>query len=208
MSAWVRRAEILGPRRIEKQAFEAKVREALQKKTVPADNLADFDLTDFWKDSHYSQELYIGETITDDQIKEAEKQLGFTLPEAYKTLLKQHNGGRLIKNTFDNPLKSEWAEPTFDVFAIYGIDPEKEHSLLGKMGNQFWLEQWDYPEIGVVFAETPNEGQDIFMLDYSECGPEGEPFVVHVDQEKHFEISFVAKNFAEFIKGLYQGEED
>ena len=39
------------------------------------------------------------------------------------------------------------------------------------------------------------------MLDYSVCGPRGEPRVVHVDPED--EVSAVlATNFEEFLRGL------
>ena len=47
----------------------------------------------------------------------------------------------------------------------------------------------------------------MIFLDYSECGRDGEPKVVHIDQESDYELSPIAKNFEEFI-GLLQTEEE
>lgn len=46
----------------------------------------------------------------------------------------------------------------------------------------------------------------MIFLDYRKCGPTGEPSVVHVDQENDYKITFVAKDFESFIKGLTNGE--
>ena len=40
------------------------------------------------------------------------------------------------------------------------------------------------------------------FLDYRACGPQGEPAVVHVDQENNYKISHLADSFEEFIRGL------
>ena len=45
------------------------------------------------------------------------------------------------------------------------------------------------------------------MLDYRKCGNEGEPEVVHVDQDEDYKITFVAKDFETFVKGLVSEEE-
>jgi hypothetical protein len=42
----------------------------------------------------------------------------------------------------------------------------------------------------------------MIFLDYSDCGPEGEPCVVHIDQESDYEISYLADDFASFVRGL------
>jgi hypothetical protein len=46
----------------------------------------------------------------------------------------------------------------------------------------------------------------MLCLDYRECGADDEPQVVHVDQEFDYKITFVAKDFASFIRGLESDE--
>lgn len=46
----------------------------------------------------------------------------------------------------------------------------------------------------------------MIFLDYRECGPQGEPKVVHIDQEYNYKITPLADSFEEFIKGLVYEE--
>ena len=39
-------------------------------------------------------------------------------------------------------------------------------------------------------------------MDYRECGPQGEPKVVHSDQEDDYYITPLADSFEAFIRGL------
>jgi hypothetical protein len=59
----------------------------------------------------------------------------------------------------------------------------------------------------VYIADTPTAGHQMIALDYRECGKQGEPRVVYVDQEDDYSITFVAPDFATFIRGLVNGEE-
>ena len=68
------------------------------------------------------------------------------------------------------------------------------------------IEEWEYPPIGVYFADCPSGGHDMLCLDYRACGPEGEPQVVHVDQEWDYKVTLVAENFEAFIHGLESDE--
>ena len=161
-------------------------------------DLKDFNWTGFWNDVDYAFESYIGKPVTDDDIKDAESELGYTLPVAYIELLKKHNGGVVKKNCFIND-----DDDCVYVTGIYGIDSGKKYSLLGKMGNEFWISKCKYPPIGVVVADTISGGHDMIFLDYRECGPTGEPKVVRVDQEGDYSITLLADNFGDFIKNLY-----
>ena len=166
-------------------------------------NLKDFDWTGFWNDVDYAFESYIGKPVTDKDIKAAEAELGYTLPAAYIELLKNHNGGVVKKNCFIN----DDGDCVY-VTGIYGIDRDKKYSLLGEMGNKFWISKVKYPPIGVVVADTISGGHDMIFLDYRECGPTGEPKVVRVDQEGDYSITPLADNFGDFIKNLYISIED
>ena len=161
-------------------------------------NLKDFNWTGFWKDTDYAFESYIGRDVTDEDIKNAEAELGYTLPTAYIELLKNHNGGVVNKNCFIND-----DDDCVYITGIYGIDRDKKYSLLGEMGNEFWISKWEYPPIGIVVADTISGGHDMIFLDYRECGPTGEPKVVRVDQEGDYSITLLADNFGDFIKNLY-----
>ena len=166
-------------------------------------NLKDFNWTGFWKDTDYAFESYIGREVTDEDIKNAEAELGYTLPAAYIELLKNHNGGVVNKNCFIND-----DDDCVYITGIYGIDRDKKYSLLGEMGNEFWISKVKYPPIGIVVADTISGGHDMIFLDYRECGPTGEPKVVRVDQEGDYSITLLADNFGDFIKNLYFSIED
>lgn len=166
-------------------------------------NLKDFDWSGFWNDVDYAFESYIGKPVTDKDIKDAETELGYTLPAAYIELLNNHNGGVLNKNCFIN----NDGECVY-VTGIYGIDRDKKNSIFGEFGNKFWISKWEYPPIGVVVADTISGGHDMIFLDYRECGPTGEPKVVRVDQEGDYSITFLADSFGDFIKQLYISIED
>ena len=166
-------------------------------------NLKDFDWTGFWNDVDYAFESYIGKPVTDKDIKDAEAELGYTLPAAYIELLNNHNGGVLNKNCFINS-DGECVYLT----GIYGIDRDKKNSIFGEFGNQFWISKWEYPPIGIVVADTISGGHDMVFLDYRECGPTGEPKVVRVDQEGDYSITLLADSFGDFIKQLYISIED
>lgn len=161
-------------------------------------DLKDFNWNGFWNDVDYAFESYIGKPVTNKDIKDAEAELGYTLPVAYIELLNNHNGGVLNKNCFINN-DGECVYLT----GIYGIDRDKKNSIFGEFGNEFWMSKWEYPSIGVVVADTISGGHDMIFLDYRECGPTGEPKVVRVDQEGDYSITLLADSFGDFIKQLY-----
>ncbi|MED3571401.1 SMI1/KNR4 family protein [Cytobacillus praedii] len=168
---------------------------------------SDMFLADFWEDSEYARESYQSEPPTDELIDSIEKELGYKLPSSYIHLMKHQNGGVPKNTSFPTQEPTSWAEDHIAITGIMGIGREKSYSLCGDLGSLFMIEEWGYPDIGVVICDCPSAGHDVVMLDYRACGKDGEPEVVHVDQEDDYEITFLANNFEEFIKGLVSEEQ-
>ena len=155
-----------------------------------------------WFDSKYSKENCISEPFDDELLKSIEEELGYKLPASYVELMRKHNGGSLKRRRLD-------IGDTYTILdVIFGIGREKEDSLCGEYGTKFWLEEWGYPDIGVAIADTESAGHEMIFLDYTECGPEGEPKVVYVDQEPDYEKTVVAENFEEFVNMLREEAEE
>lgn len=154
-----------------------------------------FDFSNFWDDCEWARKAYIHEPPTDELIAEIEAELGYKLPESYIWLMKQHNGGVPVKTCFcvENDV--------FEVAGILGIGSHGEHSPHFSITDDI-ISEWGYPNIGVPLCNCPSAGHDMIFLDYRECGPQGEPQVVHIDQEVDYRITFMANNFEEFIRGL------
>ena len=155
-----------------------------------------FDWSGFWDDADYALEKYVGKKPTDSEIADIEKELGYKLPEDYIELVKHHNGGIPFATLFSND------KIAVCITGIYGTDKEKVNSLCGELGNEFLLNEWGYPNIGVAVADTISAGHHMVFLDYRKCGKDGEPKVVLVDQEDDYSIYPLADTFEEFIKGL------
>lgn len=168
---------------------------------------SDIFLADFWEDSEYAEESYLSEPPTDELIGSIEKELGYKLPSSYIQLMKHRNGGVPKNTNYPTVEPTSWAENHIAITGIMGIGREKSYSLCGELGSPFMIEEWGYPDFGVVICDCPSAGHDVVMLDYRACGTEGEPEVVHVDQEDDYRITFLADNFEAFIIGLVNDEQ-
>jgi hypothetical protein len=162
----------------------------------------DFDLTNFWDRSDYANREYVDGVPNRLAIGTVQEKLGYTLPAAYIELCHHQNGGTPRKTCIRSSSRTSWAEDHVAITGIYSIGNRKRYSLCGEFGSVRWVEEWGYPHIGVYFADCPSAGHDMICLDYRECGPNGEPSVVHVDQEWDYRITFLAETFESFIRGL------
>ena len=148
----------------------------------------------FFTDDNYCS----GPPLTGSMVRIAEAALGFRLPGAYLELLHERNGGTPIRRCLPTAARTSWAEGNIEISGLLGIGSER--GVDGKLGSAYLIQEWGYPNIGIVICDTPSGGHDTVMLDYRECGPEGEPRVVYIDDDRT--IRPIAANFAEFINQL------
>ena len=133
-------------------------------------------------------------------VRAAEKKLGYRLPPAYVELLKVWNGGYLKRSFFPTTKCPRWAEDHVAFDNVMGIGGE--NGIDGEFGSQYLIAEWDYPDVGVVIS---SDGHTAFLLDYSKCGPQGEPRVIWVDVEtggKRPNVVALAPDFATFLAQL------
>jgi len=166
----------------------------------------DFDFENFWEKIEPYSEEYVEEDLTDEKILSVENELGYKLPESYIEFMRFQNGGMPNLTCFPTNEPTSWAENHVAISGFYAIGRDKPYSLCGDSGNKFMIEDWEYPEIGIYICDCPSAGHDLILLDYSKCGKDGEPEVVHVDQEDDYKITFLAKDFETFVKGLVSYE--
>lgn len=171
------------------------------------DPFATFDFEGFWDDGEYSRQNYREPPPSEALIADLEAALGYRIPQAYIALAQRHNGGLLQRSCHPMDEATSWAEDHIQVCGLYALGRQRPYSLGGEFGSRFMQEAWGYPDIGLVFADCPSAGHDVIMLDYRQCGPQGEPQVVHVDQEDDYRITVVAPDFATFIAGLVDEED-
>ncbi len=157
---------------------------------VPAES------NDMFEDDEY----YTGPPLDDELVRSAEESLGVRLPRSYVELLAHRNGGVLKRGCFLTGFATSWAPDHFEVRAILGVGGDWGIDSADDQGSDNQIEEWGYPPIGVVICDMPSGGHDAVMLDYSECGPNGEPAVAYIDEDR---ISRrVADSFAAFLSGL------
>jgi hypothetical protein len=162
----------------------------------------DFDFDEFWEHSDYSRNEYTEEALTPELVRSVEAELGFRLPPAYVALMRRHNGGIPKRTSFPTATRTSWAADHVAITGFLGIGRTKLYSLLGSLGSKFMQDEWGYPRFGVCICDCPSAGHDMVMFDYRACGPDGEPSVVHVDQESDYKVTFLAPDFETFVRGL------
>ncbi len=192
----------------DRQRHLAIVEAAQRRQSADSDRaqLASFDWSDFWEESSYAMDNYVSAPPTEELIASIEQELGYKLPASYIALMRTQNGGIPLKTAYPTEEPTSWAENHIAITGIMGIGRDKTYSLGGALGSAFMITEWGYPDLGIVLCDCPSAGHDVIMLDYRLCGPEGEPSVVHVDQEDDYEITYLAPDFETFVRGLKNEE--
>ena len=144
--------------------------------------------------------------LTPAMVRAAEEALGYNLPAAYVELLMVFNGGSLRRSVFPTTKCPRWAADHVAFDQVMGICPDE--GIDGETGSAYLIAEWDYPAVGVVIS---SDGHTAFMLDYSECGPQGEPRVIWVDTETGTgkpDVVVLAPDFGTFLGQLREPPED
>jgi len=144
-------------------------------------------------------DFYTGPPFDGDMLHRTEEALGVRLPRSYVEVLSHRNGGLLRRRCCPTSFRTSWADDHFEVRALLGIGGK-----LSIDSSAYLLTEWEYPEIGVVICDTPSGGHDTVMLDYSESGPEGEPSIAYIDEDRI--PRRIAHSFEEFIARLVSCE--
>ena len=165
----------------------------------------DFDFSDFWDTDSYAIDNYTGAAPTDEQFTKTEELLGYKLPESYKALMRQCNGGMPINTCHPTIFEIPWDLEYISIYGILGVDRQKPNNII--KSNKLMKGEWEYPDIGIAICDCPSAGHDMIFLDYRHCGKDGEPEVVHIDQESDYDITYIADDFESFICGLAPDDE-
>ena len=140
-----------------------------------------------------------GPAVTAERISQVDSELGLRLPDAYLAVLRERNGGELVKDCFRTAFRSSWGGDYFQVGLLLGIGPAE----LSVLDSKYMIEEWQIPVNGLLISSTPS-GHDWVLLDYGDCGPQGEPAVVYVDEGSPGDpvVHRVADTFAGFLAAL------
>ncbi|WP_081893728.1 SMI1/KNR4 family protein [Actinoalloteichus caeruleus] len=153
-------------------------------------------MSELFEDGDY----YMGPPLSHDMVLRAEYSLGLRLPEGYVAALSIKNGGVLKRRCFPTEFATSWAVDHFEVRALLGVGGTWGIDSSSGPGSADLIAEWGYPEIGVIICDMPSGGHDVVMLDYSQSGPDGEPSVAYVDEDRIPRT--VAGSFDEFLSRL------
>jgi hypothetical protein len=153
-------------------------------------------MTELFEDNDF----YTGPLLDDGMLRRAEEILGVRLPRSYVKVLYRRNGGILRYRCCPTDFRTTWASDHFEIRALLGIGGEWGIDSSSGQGSRDIVAEWGYPEIGIVICDMPSGGHDAVMLDYSEAGPEGEPAVAYIDEDRI--PRRVARSFEDFLSRL------
>lgn len=131
--------------------------------------------------------------LTEEALRDAERELGVTLPEDYVALLRLQNGGVVSDacGAFPTSEPTGWAPDHVELADMMGIGADFQ--TIGS--STYWSEEWGLPSPVVMLT---GDGHWWIALDYRGGG---EPSVVWLDSELDEDIQ-LAGSFRAFVEGL------
>lgn len=155
--------------------------------------LGGITLKSFWEIDE--EGYYTLKKINEAEIAKAEKKLGVSLPDTYKKLILEQNGGYTIHNAFPTTHSNSWAEDHIQFNHLLGIAEDE-----GIMESAYLIKEWELPE-GLVLIN--GDGHTWVAMDYRKTKENPPIHYFDVEMGEDFKL---ANSFDEFIQGLYTAE--
>ncbi|MEC0753807.1 SMI1/KNR4 family protein [Bacillus haynesii] len=152
-------------------------------------------MKNFW--TYEDEDPYTLKSISERDIQKAEKKLGVKLPEEYKALILEQNGGYINFNAFPSERPTSWAKDHVQVDYLLGLGKKE-----GILESKAFIKEWGLPDNLILIH---GDGHTWIALDYREM--KENPPVHYFDSE--FEENFrLADSFGEFLSKLYTDSMD
>lgn len=128
--------------------------------------------------------------VTLQDIEKVEELLSIQLPETYKKIILEQNGGTLALNAYPSPKNTDWGS-FVKVEAIRGIGEEN-----GILESDYFINEWNLPKDLILLD---GDGHSWIGLDYRQ--KKENPPIVYMDTERD-QLFELASNFDVFLNGL------
>ncbi|MCY7572346.1 SMI1/KNR4 family protein [Bacillus pumilus] len=149
----------------------------------------------FW--ANQSDDPYTLKKISEKDILKTEKKLGVKLPQEYKNLVLEQNGGYLECNAFPTDRPTSWAEDHIQFDHLLGIGKKE-----GILESDYLIKEWELPKDIILIS---GDGHSWVALDYRNTTENPPVHFFDLEMEEDFKL---ADSFNEFISKLYIDESD
>ncbi|MEC1270949.1 SMI1/KNR4 family protein [Bacillus vallismortis] len=150
-------------------------------------------MSEIWENSEHDP--FRLKDISEDEIKNVEQELNLTLPEQYKKLIIQQNGGLINFNACPTKHITSWADDHIQVDHMRGIGKD-----LGILESDYLIKEWGLPQRLLLIQ---GDGHNWVALDYRLTNEN--PPVHYFDLELNNDFK-IADSFDEFLSKLYTHE--
>lgn len=148
----------------------------------------------FWEKEEASP--FTLEKIDEEKIREAEGRLGVALPDTYKKLILEWNGGFTVRNAFPTEQPNSWAEDHVQFDHLRGIAKDD-----GIMNSSQLSDELELPEGLVIIS---GQEDTWIAMDYRKT--KEHPPIHYFDLEMGVDFK-LADTFDDFIEQLYTAED-